>query len=46
MKKILFKGAGSAVPTPFDENGGVPIVIFSYPKFDVNSSKAIAKEQQ
>ena len=21
MKKILFKGAGSAVPTPFDENG-------------------------
>ena len=21
MKKILFKGVGSAVPTPFDENG-------------------------
>ena len=21
MKKILFKGAGSAVPTPFEENG-------------------------
>lgn len=21
MKKILFKGAGSAIPTPFDENG-------------------------
>ena len=21
MKKILFKGAGSAVPTPFNENG-------------------------
>ena len=21
MKKIIFKGAGSAVPTPFDENG-------------------------
>ena len=21
MKKILFNGAGSAVPTPFDENG-------------------------
>ena len=21
MKKILFKGAGSAIPTPFDEKG-------------------------
>ena len=30
MKKILFKGVGSAVPTPFDENG---VNIFEFRKF-------------
>ena len=38
MKKILFKGAGSAVPTPFDENG-VNIEEFkNFLEFQINNN--------
>lgn len=37
MKKILFKGAGSAIPTPFDENGVNIEELEKFLKFQINN---------